>query len=131
MKLTNNFSKSEFECNSGCEMPLDVLDNIKLLAIQLQLIRDYLCKPIRINSAYRCESHNTAVGGSTRSQHLLGKAADITIDTFTPDEVSYIIEDMLRNEILDNFYFGGIGRYNTFTHLDIRDYTARWNFKSK
>jgi len=131
MKLTNNFSKSEFECNSGCEMPLDVLDNVKLLAIQLQLIRDYLCKPIRINSAYRCESHNTAVGGSTRSQHLLGKAADITIDTFTPDEVSYIIEDMLRNEILDNFYFGGIGRYNTFTHLDIRDYTARWNLKSK
>ena len=53
MKLTNNFSKSEFECKSGEEMPLDVLENVKLLAIQLQKIREYLGKPIRINSAYR------------------------------------------------------------------------------
>jgi hypothetical protein len=34
-------------------MPLDVLENVKLLAIQLQKIREYLGKPIRINSAYR------------------------------------------------------------------------------
>lgn len=129
MKLTNNFSKSEFECNSGCEMPKDVLDNVKLLAIQLQAIRDYVGKPIRINSAYRCKEHNSSVGGSKRSQHLLGKAADITIDTFTPDEVFDIIENMLTNETLGSFYVGGIGCYNTFTHLDIRDYRARWNFK--
>lgn len=129
MKLTNNFSKSEFECNSGAEMPKDVLDNVKLLAIQLQVIRDYVGKPIRINSAYRCKEHNSSVGGSKRSQHLLGKAADITIDTFTPDEVFDIIENMLTNETLESFYVGGIGCYNTFTHLDIRDYRARWNFK--
>ena len=48
MKLTNNFSKSEFECSCGCEMPLDVLENVKLLAIQLQKIREYVGKPIRI-----------------------------------------------------------------------------------
>ena len=129
MKLTNNFSKSEFECKSGEEMPLDVLENVKLLAIQLQKIRDYVGKPIRINSAYRSEAHNKAIGGVKTSQHILGKAADITIDTFTPDEVVSIIENMLTNEMLGGFYIGGLGSYNTFTHVDIRDKKARWNFK--
>ena len=129
MKLTNNFSKSEFECKSGEEMPLDVLENVKLLAIQLQKIRDYVGKPIRINSAYRSEAHNKAIGGVKTSEHILGKAADITIDTFTPDEVVSIIENMLTNEMLGGFYIGGLGSYNTFTHIDIRDKKARWNFK--
>tara|TARA_B110000259_G_C13951029_1_gene376777 strand:- start:571 stop:963 length:393 start_codon:yes stop_codon:yes gene_type:complete len=129
MKLTHNFSKSEFECKSGEEMPLDVLENVKLLAIQLQKIREYVGKPIRINSAYRSEAHNEAIGGVKTSQHILGKAADITIDTFTPDEVVSIIENMLTNEMLGGFYIGGLGSYNTFTHIDIRDKKARWNFK--
>lgn len=129
MKLTNNFSKSEFDCKSGEEMPLDVLENVKLLAIQLQKIREYVGKPIRINSAYRSEAHNEAIGGVKTSQHILGKAADITIDTFTPDEVVSIIENMLTNEMLGGFYIGGLGSYNTFTHVDIREKKARWNFK--
>ena len=129
MKLTNNFSKSEFECKSGEEMPLEVLENVKLLAIQLQKIREYVGKPIRINSAYRSEAHNQAIGGVKTSQHILGKAADITIDTFTPDEVVSIIENMLTNEMLGGFYIGGLGSYNTFTHVDIREKKSRWNFK--
>ena len=129
MKLTHNFSKSEFECKSGEEMPLDVLENVKLLAIQLQKIREYVGKPIRINSAYRSEAHNEAIGGVKTSQHILGKAADITIDTFTPDEVVSIIENMLTNEMLGGFYIGGLGSYNSFTHVDIREKKARWNFK--
>ena len=129
MKLTNNFSKSEFDCKSGEDMPLEVLENVKLLAIQLQKIRDYVGKPIRINSAYRNKAYNQAIGGVKTSQHILGKAADITIDTFTPDEVVSIIENMLTNEMLGGFYIGGLGSYNSFTHVDIRDKKSRWNFK--
>ena len=127
MKLTDNFSKSEFNCKCGCEMPNDVLDNIKLLAIELQTIREYVGQPIKINSAYRCELHNSIIGGVKTSQHILGKASDITINTFTPDEVVDVIENLLINEMLGSFYIGGLGRYNTFTHLDIRDYKARWD----
>ena len=127
MNLTNNFSKSEFNCKCGCEMPNDVLDNIKLLAIELQTIRDYVGQPIKINSAYRCELHNSIIGGVKTSQHILGKASDITINTFTPNEVVDVIENLLINEMLPSFYIGGLGRYNTFTHLDIRDYKARWD----
>jgi len=127
MKLTGNFSKSEFNCKCGCEMPNDVLDNIKLLAIQLQTIREYVGQPIKINSAYRCQLHNSIIGGVKTSQHILGKASDITINNFTPDEVADVIENLLVNEMLGSFYIGGLGRYNTFTHLDIRDYKARWD----
>ena len=128
MKITGNFSKSEFECKCGCEMPNDVLDNIKLLAIQLQTIRGYVGQPIKINSAYRCEFHNNMIGSNSKtSQHLLGKASDITINTFTPNEVADVIENLLVNEMLGSFYIGGLGRYNTFTHVDIRDYKARWD----
>ena len=128
MKLTNNFSKSEFDCKSGEDMPSDVLENVKQLAVQLQAIRDYVGKPIRINSAYRSKAHNKAIGGVKTSQHILGKAADITIDTFTPDEVVSIIENMLTNEMLGSFYIGGLGSYSTFTHVDIRDKKSRWAY---
>ena len=34
MKLTKNFSKREFDCNDGSEMPNKVLERIKLLSEQ-------------------------------------------------------------------------------------------------
>ena len=127
MKLTKNFSKSEFECKCGCEMPDNVLENVKKLAEQLQIIRDYVQEPIIINSAYRCLRHNKMIGSNDRSQHPKGKASDIVILGFTPDETASVIENMLTNETLPSFYIGGLGRYNTFTHVDIRDNYARWD----
>ena len=127
MKLTKNFSKSEFECKCGCEMPDNVLENVKKLAEQLQIIRDYVQEPIMINSAYRCLRHNRMIGSNDRSQHPKGKAADIVILGFTPDETASVIENMLTNETLPSFYIGGLGRYNTFTHVDIRENYARWD----
>ena len=35
-------------------------------------------RPIRIGSGYRCPELNKAIGGATSSQHMSGKAADIT-----------------------------------------------------
>jgi uncharacterized protein YcbK (DUF882 family) len=124
MKLTKNFSLSEFECKGGCKMPNDVFENIKLLAIHLQAFRDVFNEPITINSSYRCEEHNSSVGGSKTSQHLLGKAADITIKGYTPDEVADKIE-LLHSENRNRT--NGLGRYNTFTHVDIRNNYARWD----
>lgn len=123
MKLSKNFSKSEFDCKCGCEMPDNILNNIKELAYQLQRLRDKFNKPIKINSAYRCESHNKAIGGSKNSQHKLGLAADIVVKDKTPDEV-YDFINKLQN--LNMITKGGLGRYNTFTHFDVRGYIARW-----
>lgn len=126
MKLTKNFNREEFDCKCGCEMPYEVLVNIKNLASELQIIRDRSCESIRINSGYRCPSHNRSIGGVSNSQHILGKAADIVISNIKPDLVAEMVEDMLGDEELFPFYIGGIGRYETFTHLDIRPDKARW-----
>lgn len=127
MKLTKNFSKSEFECKCGCEMPKNVLNNVQKVANQLQALRNVVGKPIKINSAYRSPEHNLKVGGAKNSQHLLGKASDIVIEGMTPDDVAHLIEQMIDN---GDMLQGGLGRYNTFTHYDIRKTKARWNFKN-
>ena len=120
-------------------MPPEVLSNVKKLAEELQIVRDYVHEPININSAYRCIEHNEVVQKeankkyipySSKSQHLLGKAADITIKHFTPDEVYDIIQNLRRNPMVKGVKFQGIGRYNTFTHVDLRKYYGTWDYRS-
>ena len=128
MKLTKNFSLSEFKCKcSNCTMPSEVLANIKIVAINLQILRDYVDAPITINSAYRCPKHNEDIGGAVNSQHKLGKASDIVVHGFTPDEVYDIVQKLRRNPMIKGVIFQGLGRYNTFTHLDIRDNYTTWD----
>lgn len=123
MKLTNNFSLSEFECKCGCKMPTFVKENVKELAENLQVLRDVVGR-IDLTNAYRCKEHNADVGGSTNSQHIKGKAADIKSNTLSPSEIASITDDLMKSE---KFKLGGIGMYNTFTHVDIRGYKARWS----
>ena len=122
--MTKNFKIKEFECKCGCDMPLEVYENIIKLASQLQFLRDYTGRPITINSAYRCPEHNAKVGGSKTSQHLLGKAADITIQSLKPAEVYALIEELID---MGHLLQGGLGLYDTFAHYDIRKTKARWN----
>jgi len=123
--MTKNFKLKEFECKCGCDMPLEVYENIIKLSNQLQFLRDYTGRPITINSAYRCPKHKKKVGGSKTSQHLLGKAADITIQSLKPAEVFMIIEDLID---MGHMLQGGLGLYEKkgFTHYDIRKTKARW-----
>lgn len=123
MKLTNNFSLSEFKCKCGCKMPAFVKENVKELAENLQVLRDVVGR-IDLTNAYRCKEHNADVGGSTNSQHIKGKAADIKSNTLSPSEIASITDDLMKSE---KFKLGGIGIYNTFTHVDIRGYKARWS----
>ena len=122
--MTKNFKLKEFECKCECDMPLEVYENIIKLASQLQFLRDYTGRPITINSAYRCPDHNAKVGGSKTSQHLLGKAADITIQSLKPAEVYALIEELID---MGHLLQGGLGLYDTFVHYDIRKTKARWN----
>tara|TARA_R110000851_G_scaffold12650_6_gene43701 strand:+ start:3586 stop:3972 length:387 start_codon:yes stop_codon:yes gene_type:complete len=123
MNLTENFSLSEFECKCGCKMPDFVKKNIIDLASNLQVLRGVVGR-LDLTNAYRCKEHNADVGGSVNSQHLLGKAADVKSDTVSPADMAIVIEDLMKNE---TFEIGGIGLYNTFTHVDIRGSRARWS----
>lgn len=125
MKLTDNFDSFEFNCNDGTIVPNELYSNMVELAKNLQVLRDELGKPVRINSAYRTPKYNKKVGGASKSQHLLCKAADIVVAGVTPTKVAETIERLIKEKKMIQ---GGIGIYNNFTHYDIRGVKARWNF---
>lgn len=123
MKLTKNFSLSEFDCSDGSKVPKKLIKNVKLLAEQLQILRDYLNTPIKINCGYRTESHNKKVGGVKNSQHRKAAAADIIVPGVPALRVQKTIEILINNGKMKE---GGLGSYHTFTHYDIRSKKARW-----
>jgi len=66
----------------------DELANLNRLAKFLEQVKTALGdKPVMINSAFRSEAVNNAVGSRNTSQHRIGCAADICIPGMTPDEV--------------------------------------------
>ncbi len=71
---------------------------MKEVAVNLfEPLREWVGGPIKINSFFRGEPVNTAIGGSTRSQHMKGQAIDID-DTFghkTNAEMYHYIKDNL------------------------------------
>ena len=71
---------------------------MKEVAVNLfEPLRKWVGGPIKINSFFRGEPVNTAIGGSTRSQHMKGQAIDID-DTFghkTNAEMYHYIKDNL------------------------------------
>lgn len=126
MQITKNFNKREFNSRDGKRMPPEVFENIKILAVQLQTLRDFIDSPLHINSAYRSPEHNKRIGGVRNSQHVLGKAADIASRDYTPSQIYKAIESLIQSgQMLE----GGLGIYNGFVHYDIRGTKARWDYR--
>ena len=123
MKLTKNFSLWEFRCRDGSDVPEELMENVRLLARNLQVLRDCVGKPIRVISGYRTKKYNTRIVGARRSQHMLSKAADIKIAGLTPAEIKAIIIKLIRE---GKMMSGGVGLYRTFVHYDVRGRNARW-----
>jgi uncharacterized protein YcbK (DUF882 family) len=123
MKLEENFSLSEFKCRDGSDVPEDLMDNVCLLAKNLQVLREHVGLPIRVISGYRSPKYNRKIGGARKSQHMVAKAADIKIKGMTPAEVKAVIVELIKEGKMN---VGGIGLYTTFTHYDVRGRNARW-----
>lgn len=114
--ISKNFRVREFACKDGSD-PVFIDDD---LVGVLQQIRDHFGKAVTITSAFRTANHNKKVGGATYSQHCYGKAADIKVSGVAPSKVAEYVETLMPNT-------GGIGRYSTFTHVDVRATKSRWN----
>ena len=95
-KLTTNFSLWEFKCKDGTNVPEELMQNVQLLCDNLQVLRDYLGKPIRVISGYRSPKYNRRIGGARRSQHMLAKAADIKVSGMSPPEVKSAIVKLIK-----------------------------------
>jgi len=71
--------------------------------------------PIILNSGYRNPTYNANVGGVKSSQHLSGKAADLTWNGFrNRGKKLDTFQDLARS-----FGFRGFGFYNNFFHCDM------------
>lgn len=115
LQLSDNFQLWEFASRDGC--PIVLVH--PALVCATQLVRCHFGKPIAIHSGYRTESHNRAIGGAKHSQHVKGMAADIAISGVYPDEVADYCDEELG--------MGGVGRYDTFTHIDVWKSNRRWS----
>lgn len=136
MKITEHFDIEEFKqpARKGQpEIPYPtewVTERLLPLCTQLELIREKLGnRPIKVISGFRSEEYNRAIGGAKLSQHVQGRAADIIVSGLEADVVYSEILKMSKDKIIN---IGGLGRYNTFTHVDIRPTTklaavTTWN----
>tara|TARA_Y100001938_G_C7911532_1_gene339849 strand:+ start:256 stop:717 length:462 start_codon:yes stop_codon:yes gene_type:complete len=75
------------------------ITNMVGLALNIfEPLRKFVGGPIKINSFFRCEQLNRAIGGSSRSQHCEGRAIDLD-DTFghkTNAEMFQYVKDNLN-----------------------------------
>lgn len=55
----------------------DIANITRLVDVVLDPLREAYGKPIFVNSGYRCDELNKAVGGAKNSHHRFGMAADI------------------------------------------------------
>lgn len=118
------FRPSEFVCKCGeCkDIPPALVTNVLELVSNLNRLREYLSKPIIVNSGVRCEKHNAAIGGKSNSQHLYGRAADIRVEGEPAERLAGFIEGLIAaHEIAD----GGLGTYHSFVHYDVGP-ARRW-----
>jgi len=106
-RLSEHFYMSEYQCKDGSMfIELELVEKVEQL-------RKILGRPIIINSGYRSPEYNVKIGGASNSQHIYGRAVDIQKFDGLSDEFIETLAVMLG--------FRGIGIYNNFYHLDIRE----------
>lgn len=115
-QITLHFKVREFACSDGSDV---VFVSTSLVDI-LEAIRVHFGRPVTITSGYRTVSYNASLKNSSKkSQHCNGLAADIKVAGVSPAAVADYAEQLLGSH-------GGVGRYSTFTHIDVRADKSRW-----
>lgn len=140
MSLSEHFSLEELTFSSSAERlgidnnaGLEIVTHLTILAQGLEKVRSLLGAPLRIDSGYRCEALNAAIGGAKNSAHMQGFAADFLCPQFgSPTEIvkAIIASDIdfdqviqegtwvhisfaptMRHSILTAHFAGGVATY--------------------
>nr|DAG29931.1 MAG TPA: peptidase [Caudoviricetes sp.] len=120
-KISQHFGVWEFKCKDNSRVI--VLD--KALVELLEIIRLHYNKPLHVNSGYRTVQYNASLKNSSpKSQHILGKAADIWLNDVSPKQLYSWLDSSYPNSL-------GIGIYDTFVHVDVREGKSRWDYRTK
>jgi uncharacterized protein YcbK (DUF882 family) len=128
-RLSKHFIVEEFDCHDGTKVQSRDYNGLKLLC------RTYL-EPLRakygsvtVLSGFRTVSHNRKIGGATKSFHVYtihdgnDQAADIRCVRGTPRDWHKTLNTIRRDKLGGR---GGLGLYNSFCHIDLRDYKSDW-----
>lgn len=123
LHLTEHFSLDEFDqpARHGFDhlpYPFEKRHLAYQLAVELEEIRRLFNMPITIVSGYRSFPYNRKIGGARDSQHVAGRAVDFKVRLVSAADVHRACLELYDAGKLD---MGGLGRYPSFTHLDIRD----------
>lgn len=114
MKISNHISYQEaIRSNTATRRGIDntpgdyeVTNMVGIAENIFEPLRQWVGGPIKINSMFRCEELNTAIGGSSRSQHCQGRAIDID-DTFghktNAEMFNYIKENLNFDQLIWEF----------------------------
>ena len=125
--MTPHFTLAELTATSHREFDntpnVEETENLTRLAEFLEQVKTVLGgKPIMVNSAFRSEAVNNAVGSRNTSQHRIGCAADIRVPGMTPDEV---VKAVIASGI---GYDQIIREFDRWTHISVpntKDMTPR------
>lgn len=100
MQLSENFDLEEFtRSQTATRFGINnnpsstALNNLRTLAQGLEKVRALLKHPITITSGFRCMELNRKVGGSEKSSHMMGFAADFVCPRAgTPKQIVDLIK---------------------------------------
>ena len=105
------FKPSEFVM--GGYDPVNVYDKMDTsLLAKLEVLREHVGQALTITSSYRSPEFNKMVGGVSKSQHLLGKAVDLSCK-------NSILRSKIVYEALSLGFTVGVAK--SFIHLDTRE----------
>jgi len=128
IQLSNNFYLDEFTRSQAAarhgikiivnEDSAEFLNLRSLARFVLQPIRDELGS-VYISSGIRPVKVNKLIGSSKRSDHIVGRAADIVVAGYTPYEVAVWVRDNLKN------YKQLIHEFGQWVHVSIPAFNVR------
>lgn len=95
----------------------EVVENLKKIMYILDIVRVYIGKPILVNSGYRCKKLNEMVGGTQKSMHTKGLAADFR--TGKKEDINTMFEFLKKNQ--KEFKIIELINYKTFIHVGVSE----------
>ena len=105
------------DSDAAVAVDIRLFDLLATLQSSLSAIHDRAIL-VTLNSGYRTRERNATIeGAAPNSQHVHGRAADITLSGITPRVVA---------DSADLIGTPGIGRYRSFTHVDVGPAGRRW-----
>ena len=118
--ISEHFGVWEFKCKDNSR----VIVLSKALVELLEKVREHFKRPVVINSGYRTVQYNSQLPNSSpKSQHTLGKAADIRVTGVSPANVYAYLNQLYPNS-------HGLGIYNTFVQVEKKKRKSRWDYRT-